>query len=238
MSEIPRAWLPVLAPSVRVVLGHRGYGKTFLAGLLTRAVPWCPADTKGYYCVDVGVDDNPDVALKHAADVDRMCRNVCPGVQTRVFMRAEHWEQVKHLKSHNWLMRAPEAIWSMPARTRTWYGEAIDTAKCIDSRGYVVAAAALSNPVDWVQQQPEHCWLHAALPLHEDADKIAVHLAVSRMSSYLDRHPDTYTAGCKTPREFLDHCELIGAGKRVGSASWEWSPLWLHGVRELNLHSM
>lgn len=232
-----RSLQPMLDPKVRLVIGHRGWGKSRLVSeLIDGCVPWGPASAEGFYCVDVAPGDDPHAALVHARESDKRCRMRCPKVQVKTFMRVEHWEAIKGY--NKWMPNT--AIWELPLPIIA----KAEYPLLRDMRGALILWAAdrassigdLEAAQKWTVKQPEHEWLQAALPLDEQRGyKIPITLTIQRMSAWLDRHPQTHTGGHKTPREFLRFCELIGAGRRV-EAAWEWAPIWLTGCREIFRH--
>lgn len=212
-------------PKVRVVYGHRGYGKTMRAKLLEHdgytTNPWSN-NAKGLVVIDAQPWDEAEKALRYAMNLERWLRQHNPGVQTKTFLRFEDWNRLSKLKPFLHLQQ--HAI-ELPPFQLGYDRQAVDIS------GKPVPMAQ-ENPIAWVLGQPECEWLACALP-HEDTKnrKVALHEAATRMTEYLKFRPGVFTRGL-TARQFLNFCEVIRAVRRVGQASIEWSPLWLNGCRE------
>lgn len=217
--------------------GHRGYGKTYLARTLNSAIPWSAREVSGLYCIDVGPGDSAQDALQHARDVDKRLQEHSPGIQTRVFIRVEQWERERHRAENIWLAR-PGLVYQLPPVRGTVLQ---------DMFGGVVLAAhdiAMTDNVSsfeeaatkWVNMQPEARALVHMLPGDAKATKTAMRRATTLLGYGVSVVGDSILCGQGTPKQFLTHCELIGAGKRAGEASWQWSPIWLHGCRALTKH--
>lgn len=257
--RILKVHTPALNPQIRIVVGPRGWGKTWLANAIGGARPWSKDEkNSNYYCVDVGFNDDAQTAIRYADNLDKWLRTNSPQVQTRVFMRTEVWHSIRATVVHR-RMEQQGHVWHMQPVPRIQYGPSYytinpdrqdwptvpETEKFKDAYGVVLPELFLKllprdQPEDvlaanWVKEQPEWRWLSQALPIEADPryTKVPVWVAVKRMSAYLDRDPDVWTGGVTRPYDFLSWCETAGAITRVQGPSIQWSPLWLAGCRRL-----
>ncbi len=229
----------VVAPSVRVVVAPRGYGKSTLAASLPYASPWSAAQ-KGYYVIDVEPDGNPDYALRHAQAANKFCQEFKPGVQARVFMRREHWHAVQRKQQHAWLSQRKGAVIELSIRDPR--GQSRPCRDLEDRWGtalpgpwaQVQAGASITQAAaDWVAEQPEHQVLLSMLPA-EGESELPFWTCQQRLSVAFDR----LGIANEKPRKYLEWLELIGAGHRAAGGIWCWAPIWLAGCRELAVHDV
>lgn len=233
----------VVAPLVRVVVMPRGHGKTTLAGQLPTCTPW-GARQAGFYPIDVQPGDDPSAALSHARDMDDWFRSRRPGVQCKVFIRPEDWYPVSHLAAHHWLKRTPGAVVYLTAETPKYTVLCDATNVALPgpiqkmAQGYLLEHAVL----DFASQQTEAPILLGALPSYDRlSERRYTRLPYARalkavQDSLHVRGESCGLYGAETPNELFERLQLAKAGRRIKGA-WEWSPIWLRGLRELQKHS-
>ena len=204
-----------LRPDVFVVALRRGYAHESMVPVLRREMTAVFADPA-----------DPLYDVRYANYLDKWYLENRPSNKVRVFIRDEDWQRIKHFPA---VRHLASRTWTMP---RPWLEGKPDPS---------VADAWGNHPLEkaevkrWVSRQPESEFLLVALPGRQDVNR--THL--SRLRSNLlaarlrDDEMEKRWVWDSIPA-FLDHCELIGVGRRIKDQRWEWAPLWLYGLREMD----
>jgi hypothetical protein len=226
----------LLDPRTRLVISPRGYGRTSIINALPQANITSAVrltEKPVYHSFDIGPRDDLDLGLRLAAAMDEVFRDAAPWIQVRVFARTEQWLPIRNSQRHHWL-NAHSIHYYRPAPLKSYEDRNLAMA-CSDSFGVVlphVYASATECGVEaaaftWCLQQPEAKWLSAALPPEASVTRrIPITSAVKKLRAAQERG---YGFNGMGPRQFIDHCQVIGALRRNLASSVKWSRLWYTG---------
>ncbi len=226
---------------ILVIVGHRGYGKSFLAAQLKKFDYASNLRDPSFIIFDNVGSESARSTLSIATAMDRAFRKYGAATQVKVFLRTEYWLRVRNYPEHVWLSQnghvhtlypkldLPSS--SMSNALSNSYGHVVPWAfnHCItlrDTKNISEAQAIKEAQFAFCALQPESPVL--AEIVHAASNRVPYRRALNIINN-LPTKPLVQSSSAK----FIEHCEVIGALKRIRNATLEISPLWLAGCRQI-----